>query len=203
MISRPTNIFLEGEKSVYNNFHFHDEFSPLWGYTFKYTHPPPLLDDTHTFISIHAPFFEMKWWCSLFFSDASCSLSFCWALSPLPLPKTQLYYMGGPLGARLVFGWKPNIGSHSSVWNNTVTVCIITTRLSQELLWSLWMIGGSVIVSCLALFERPGNHDDLVPFLVRYIMFIMHVQQYRVNPWQHLKNRLPTSWNHLLLLYVQ
>ena len=25
-------------------------------------------------------------------------------------------------------------------------------------------IGGSVIVSCLALFERPGNHDDLVPF---------------------------------------
>ena len=177
-------------------------------YTFKYTHPPPLLDDTHTFISIHAPFFEMKWWCSLFFSDASCSLFLLsppsHLVSPLPpLPKTQLYYMGGPLGARLVFGWKPNIGSHSSVWNNTVTVCIITTRLSQELLWSLWMIGGSVIVSCLALFERPGNHDDLVPFLVRYIMFIMHVQQYRGNPWQHLKNRLPIGWNHLLLLYVQ
>ena len=164
----------------------------------EHTLPP-----RYTHLHFNAPFFEMKWWCSLFFSDASCSLSFCWALSPLPLPKTQLYYMGGPLGARLVFGWKPNIGSHSSVWNNTVTVCIITTRLSQELLWSLWMIGGSVIVSCLALFERPGNHDDLVPFLVRYIMFIMHVQQYRVNPWQHLKNRLPTSWNHLLLLYVQ
>ena len=175
-------MFLEGEKRVYNNLHFHHEFSPLCGtggyHTFKYTHPPLL--DTHTFISIHAPFFEMKWWCSLFFSDAFCSLSLlCTLLAPLPtssslhyLSPRPNYYMGEPLGARLVFGWKPNIGSHSSVWNNTVTVCIITTRLSEELLWSLWMIGGSVIVSCLALFERPGNHDDLVPFLVRYIMFI-------------------------------
>ena len=167
-------------------------------------------------LMIHTPSFQymhlfLKWNDdAAYFFQMHPALSFCWA----PLPTLSLHYllsprpnytiyMGGPLGARLVFGWKPNIGSHSSVWNNTVTVCIITTRLSQELLWSLWMIGGSVIVSCLALFERPGNHDDLVPFLVRYIMFIMHVQQYRVNPWQHLKNRLPTSWNHLLLLYVQ
>ena len=160
-------------------------------------------------LMIHTPSFQYMHLFSKWNDDAAyffrCILLSLFLLSPLSttLPKTQLYYMGGPLGARLVFGWKPNIGSHSSVWNNTVTVCIITTRLSQELLWSLWMIGGSVIVSCLALFERPGNHDDLVPFLVRYIMFIMHVQQYRVNPWQHLKNRLPIGWNHLLLLYVQ
>ena len=147
----------------------------------EHTLPP-----RYTHLHFNAPFFEMKWWCSLFFSDASCSLSFCWALSPLPLPKTQLYYMGGPLGARLVFGWKPNIGSHSSVWNNTVTVCIITTRLSQELLWSLWMIGGSVIVSCLALFERPGNRDDLVPFLVGYIIYNV---QYWGDSWQHRPNK--------------
>ena len=133
----------------------------------------------------------------IFFRCILLSLSLlCTLLAPLPtssslhyLSPRPNYYMGEPLGARLVFGWKPNIGSHSSVWNNTVTVCIITTRLSEELLWSLWMIGGSVIVSCLALFERPGNHDDLVPFLVRYIMFIMHVQ-YQGDPWQHLKNKL-------------
>ena len=176
-------MFLEGEKRVYNIISIF-----IMNSAHCVVQEATIHLSIHTLPSlIHTPSFQYMHLFSKWNDDAAyffqmhSALSLFVVHSPSPLPTSSSlhylsprpnYYMGEPLGARLVFGWKPNIGSHSSVWNNTVTVCIITTRLSEELLWSLWMIGGSVIVSCLALFERPGNHDDLVPFLVRYIMFI-------------------------------